>query len=146
MKMKKPAVAILHVIGLVLLVAFGFLEAQESTIISDSDINVTHFEDLAYPAIAGGASVQGVVVLRLRLDDRGSVVEAVPISGAPLLIRGTVDSAKKWRFRPNAQKLAVIVYNFRIEGVCHPGGWSSQMIFYPPNLAAVTACGRTTEP
>lgn len=146
MRIKATVIGISYVVGTLLIFAFGFAAADELTTVSDTEINVTHFEDLAYPAVAGGASVQGVVVVSAKLGDHGNVIDAVALSGAPLLVRGVIDNAKKWRFRPNRQKVAIMVYNFRIEGVCHPGGWSSQMIFYPPNFAAVTACGRTTEP
>jgi outer membrane biosynthesis protein TonB len=119
--------------------------AQQDGTISDKDISVVDFEDLSYPAVASW-NTQGIVVVRVKLDDQGNVVDAVAISGSPLLTRASIDNAKKWRVEPNSQKAAVIVYNFRIEGICRPSGWSSQMIFYPPNFAAITACGRPTVP
>jgi TonB family protein len=120
----------------------GWAVAQQEPVVHDKDIRVVDFVDLTYPMIADSAHTQGVVVVRVKLDDSGKVVQAEAISGADLLIRASVDNAKQWRFEPNSQKAAVIVYNFRIEGFCHPGAAGSQMIFYPPNLAEITACGR----
>jgi hypothetical protein len=116
--------------------------AQQSGPVNDKDINVISYEDLDYPAIAVLAHVQGVVVVRLRLDDHGKVLGAEALSAASLLAGPSVDNVRKWRFEPNPEKAEVIVYNFRIEGACHYGGPHSQMIFYPPNLASITACGR----
>jgi TonB family protein len=130
------------VIGFLLVAAFSCARAQQDTTISDKDVNVTDFADLAYPPIAATASVQGVVVVRVRLDDQGKVVDALAVSGSPLLISASVRNARRWRFEPNSQKAAIIVYNFRVEGMCPNDGASSHMVLYPPNLAAITACGR----
>ncbi len=136
---------VLTVAALFLTGFLGHAVAQDGTI-ADKNIKVVSFEDLSYPAVAGSANIQGVVVVRVKLDDRGEVLDAVAMSGSPILVHASVENAKKWRFEPNSQKAVIIVYNFRIEGTCHPGGWSSQMILRPPNFAQVTACGRTTEP
>jgi TonB family protein len=130
------------VAGLLLITSLSTARAQRDTTISDKDINVTDFADLAYPPIAATASVQGVVVVRVRLDDQGKVVDALAVSGSPLLISASVRNARRWRFEPNSQKAAIIVYNFRVEGMCPNDGASSHMVLYPPNLATITACGR----
>jgi TonB family protein len=130
------------VAGLLLITSLSTARAQRDTTISDKDVNVTDFADLAYPPIAATASVQGVVVVRVRLDDQGKVVDALAVSGSPLLISASVRNARRWRFEPNSQKAAIIVYNFRVEGMCPDDGASSHMVLYPPNLAAITACGR----
>jgi outer membrane biosynthesis protein TonB len=134
-------------IALPVLAALSGALAQKGGTIADKDINVVDYVDLSYPPIAVLAHVQGVVVVRLKLDDQGKVLDAEALSGTPLLTGPSVDNAKKWRFEPNSQKAAVIVYNFRIEGDCHySSGSSSQVIFYPPNLAAITACPGPTQP
>jgi hypothetical protein len=131
-----------------MLMLLGFIAptralAQQARAINDRDINVMDYEDLEFPAIAVTAHVEGAVVVRLKLDDQGKVLGAEALSGPSLLTHQSVENAKKWRFRPNSEKAAIIVYNFRIEGACHPvrqGGSASQMIFYPPNFAAITVC------
>jgi hypothetical protein len=57
----------------------------------------------------------------------------VPLLGHPILLTACVLSAQKWRFRPNAQKKAVIVYDFRLDGE-GPG----QTILEPPNFVTIT--------
>jgi len=97
-----------------------------------------------YPAVR--AHIQGVVVVRLKPEDQGKVPDAEAHSGASLLTGPSVENARKWRFEPNTQKAGVIVYNFQIKGECHYyGGESSQVSFYPPNLAAITACNDPTQ-
>ncbi len=133
-------------IGLVLASTFGRAVAQQETTINDKDISVSDYEDLNYPNIAVISHIQGVVVVRVKLDDHGRVLDAVALSGASLLTGPSVENAKKWRFEPNSKKGAVIVYNFRIEGACHYHRPSSLMIFYPPNFVEITACPSPPQP
>jgi TonB-like protein len=145
--MKTTWIRILFLTGLLVLADLSCALGQKDGAIADKDINVIDYKDLSYPAIAVLAHVQGVVVVRLKLDDQGKVLDAEALSGAHLLTGPSVDNAKRWRFEPNSEKAAVIVYNFRIEGACHySGGSSSQVIFYPPNLAAITACPGPPQP
>ncbi len=114
---------------------FKLVRSQRGGTVSDMDMKVLHYEELRYPTLAKSASIQGVVVVQVKLDDKGNVVEAAAISGNPALI-GTADclaNAKKWRFQPSAQKTAVIVYNFRLVF-----GAPDQFIFQPPNFATIT--------
>lgn len=131
--------------GIVLLaVAFlwsgplGSLQAQQNETLYDKDIKVVDFVELSYPPLGRTAHIEGVVVVRVRLDDHGEVLNAVAISGSDILIPDCLANVKKWRFRPNAQNAAVIVYNFRMIA-----GTSvseiSQFSFQRPNLATITA-------
>ena len=87
---------------------------------NDEDLKVVHFEDLRYPPLGRLERIQGVVVVRVKLDEKGNVVEPEAISGAKLLIPESLANAKKWSFQPNSEKAAVIVYNFRLtSGYCH---------------------------
>ena len=132
-------------IGLVAVCAFGTARAQQDDTIHDSDLKVLGFEKTLYPHIAMVAHVEGVVVVRVKLDDQGHVVEAVAISGTELLIPGCLTNARKWQFQPNSQKAAIIVYNFRLKGVCGERE-SNQFILQRPNLASITACSPTVQP
>jgi hypothetical protein len=77
--------------------------------------------------------------VKVTLDAEGRVVESTAISGARYLIPDCLTNSKKWLFRPNANKDAVIVYNFRIiNGLCN--SITSQSIFQAPNFLSVTSC------
>jgi hypothetical protein len=119
--------------------------AQTDQIVEDKDVRVVRSENLTYPHSVQTSNLQGVVVVRLRLDGRGKVVDAAAISGNPILARISVENGKKWQFEPNAQKSAILVYDFRIEGICS-SVTGSQMIFHPPNFVSIIGCGITVQP
>lgn len=101
---------------------------------------VTSFEEMSYPHLARLANIEGVVVVRVILDDDGKVVSASAITGHDLLVRQALPNASKWRFLPNSSKAAVIIYEFRFaDGTC--GDTRSQLfVFREPNVASVIAC------
>lgn len=104
------------VVLLVWLLATGRVWAQQ---LSDRDIKVASFEELKYPPLGLTARVQGLVVVRVNLDNDGRVVDAVAISGDPVLVPSTLTNVKKWRFSSNDQKTAVVVYDFTLERGCY---------------------------
>jgi TonB-like protein len=115
------------------------LKAQQDRVVTDDDMKVVTFEDMNYPALGRTARVQGVVVVEVKLDDQGRVVEAMAISGKQVFIPDCTANARKWRFRPNAQKAAVIVYNFRLsDGISNSG--CDRFMLEPPNFATITTC------
>jgi TonB family protein len=120
----------------------AFVRAQQSETINDEDIHVVDFVGLAYPTIPQTATVEGVVVIRVRLNEQGKVSEAYAISGPKLLINASLENAKKWSFEPNAKKAAILIYEFRIRGECPRDNNSSQFVFEKPNFSTVTACRR----
>ena len=131
--------AAICIIGLLAASSFRYIGTQQDRVINDRDIKLVNFEDLAYPTLGRTAHVQGVVVLRVKLDDQGKVADAIAISGAEALIPDSLANAKKWRFQPNAQNAAVIVYNFRLTGWISKSG-CSQFMLEPPNFATITGC------
>lgn len=120
--------------------------AQRDQPVEDKDIKVVEFENLSYPQIARATHITGVVVLRLNLDADGKVLEGQVVSGNPLLTRVCIENAKKWRFKPNSQKAVILVYDFRLDGLCPRNVESSQLLLYPPNLINVTGCVETVQP
>jgi hypothetical protein len=125
------------------LIALSCATAAQTGTIYNKDIKVVDYEDMQFPAIALLAHVEGVVVVQVKFDYQGNVTDADALSGPSLLTNLSAQNAKKWRFEPNSQKAAIIVYSFRIEGACHAGhggGYTSQMIFFPPNFAEITVC------
>ena len=105
--------------------------------ILDEDVKPLYFETLAYPVMARISRIQGVVVIRVMLSDDGTVVSARPISGPKELIPECLANSKKWRFEPTPDKMAVIIYEFRIDGLCQLP-CASQFTFRPPNSARIT--------
>jgi TonB family protein len=139
------------VLGALLVLACGLLPAQQDRHeqpIKDEDIVVISFEELRYPAIARTSRVQGVVVVKVNLDETGKVVSATAISGSKMLISDSLSNAQKWRFRPSVGKNAVIVYDFRLaDGRCDPTkGTGLLFVFREPNIASITSCMDPVQP
>lgn len=136
------------IFGLVLLLTWSLAvqgAAQSEKTVDNEEIKVVNFEELRYPPNARMSHIEGVVVLRVKLDGEGNAVESAAISGPKLLISDCLANAKKWHFQPNSSRSVILVYNFRIEGLCH-GNASSQFILHPPNLATVTSCDAVAQP
>ncbi len=134
---------------LVGLLAVNFLlaiSAAENQAITDKDISVVSFEELRYPALALQTRTEGVVVVLVKLDNDGKVVQASPISGSSLLIPDCLANANKWRFRPNSEGAAVIVYNFRLQSAKKCKAATPSFTLLRPNFANITACPMTIQP
>lgn len=120
-------------------------QAQLEPTINDKDMSVIDFAELGYPPLARQTRTQGVVVVRVRLDNDGKVSEGIAISGPELLVADSVANAKKWRFRPNAHRAAVIVYNFRMP-LASCKSVASFFMFQAPNFATITGCETPVNP
>jgi TonB family protein len=95
---------------------------------------------LAYPPVARLARVQGIVVIKVTFNDQGEVTSASAIAGRRTLIPHFLANAKKWRFKPGAQKSAVIVYQFKLDdGACQDDSHSLFRLLYG-DFASITAC------
>ena len=143
--MKNGQTHLLVVLIVSLVLTPAVIIAAADNVVRDEDVKVVSFEDLRYPPLARMERVQGAVVVRVTLDDKGNVVESEAVSGAKLLLPDSLANAKKWRFRPNPSKAAVIVYNFRLTyGLCNT--LTSQFNFLPPNVATITTCEQPVQP
>jgi outer membrane biosynthesis protein TonB len=119
--------------------------AQQNAQPRGDGVTITQFKDLVYPELARQLRVQGAVVVQAKLDDQGGVVDAVAISGPPMLVPSTLINIKNWRFKPNDSKSAVVVYHFIfIEGRCESHG--SLFVLEPSNLATIIGCVPATNP
>jgi hypothetical protein len=126
--------------------SFALAQKAQEEIVNDEDIIVASLTEMEYPSFARLAPhTEGVVVVRVRVDDEGKVISSQAISGPKTLLEACLANAMKWRFHPNSKKLAVIIYEFRIDGFCSKG---SHFTFRQPNFAAVTGCrfGESTSP
>jgi len=66
----------------------------------------------AYPPLARHAGVQGIVLLRVEVDEKGNVVQIEVVRGHPLLVNAAVEAVKQWKYRPtlvNGGAVPVIV-------------------------------------
>ncbi len=136
--MKTNLTTVALFLGLAFLISPHYLAAQDDAPIDDKDIKIVHFEELNYPPLARAARIEGAVVIRVSFDDRGNVVKAVAISGKEPLIDYCLANAKKWKFEPNARKMAVLVYHFTLPpAVCGP---DFSFFMLEGNLVTITAC------
>jgi TonB family protein len=69
----------------------------------------TKYVEPLYPALAKSAHIEGRGELRLVVDSRtGDVTNVTVASGHPMLISNATETAKQWRFAPNAANLEPI--------------------------------------
>jgi TonB family protein len=120
--------------------------APGSALPSFNALEVVHFEEMKYPAIAQYApnESRGPVVLKVTIDEQGKVAQAFTMSGNPLLTPEALANIKKWQFSAAKANTGVIVYNFR-RTLAECGSLNSLFIFEPPNLVTVSACIEATE-
>ena len=117
----------------------GGANAQSNPTISSRDSRVVDFEDMRYPPLARTARIQGVVVIRVTLDDAGRVKNADALSGPALLVEDSLANVRKWRFQPNPEKSAVAVYHFEMPGAACKSVASFFML-QGNNLATIIGC------
>lgn len=92
-----------------------------------------------YPPIAITANVSGDVKVVVTLDKAGSVTKVRIVSGNPLLRRAAMEAAKRWRFKPGADRRHVHLF-FLFQMV--PRGTPAKEItpvFTPPYRVEVRA-------
>ncbi len=53
-----------------------------------------------YPELARQARVQGLVLLRVTIDEKGDVVKIEVVRGHPLLVDAAVKAVRQWKYRP----------------------------------------------
>jgi TonB family protein len=101
--------------GIGFILAFGAsapIRAQEVSGVSAEEIqqHIDHQVAPVYPPIAKAARVQGVVVMDLRIDEKGKIGATKVVSGPPMLQQAAIDCVKQWTFRPfesNGSPIAV---------------------------------------
>jgi TonB family protein len=113
--------------------------------LNPGDLRVVHFEEMKYPEIAQRAPnpPEGVVIVKVGLDEQGKVSEAKLISGNPILVPDTLANIRKWQFSSSKGRVGIIVYNFRrILGQC--GSLTSLFALQHPNFVTVMGCVTAT--
>jgi TonB family protein len=138
--MRRLSKYLLLLFGVLLVGARSAPSAFQEETLHDENVKLVSFEDLPYPPAARMAKVQGVVVVRVKLEEDGRVLSTLAISGNKALIPDTLSNARKWRFAPNSQRSVVIVYEFRLtDGACHDNSHSLFQLIHQ-NFASITAC------
>jgi TonB family protein len=120
-----------------------YAQEKQRSKISDSEIQVVTYQGMNYPPLALQTRVQGVVVVLLKLNNEGDVIDASALSGSDLLVDTCLADAKKWKFKPNVNHEVIIVYNFRLSYAFGCESKSSLFILDAPNFVNVTDCVRT---
>ncbi|HEV2378926.1 MAG TPA: TonB family protein [Terriglobia bacterium] len=65
--------------------------------------NILYGPAPAYPQIAAGARVEGLVRLAATLNEDGTIQDLKLISGPPLLVKAAMDAVSTWRYRPTVR-------------------------------------------
>lgn len=99
---------------------------------------------VSYPLLARWARITGLVVVRLSLEPDGSVKEAEPVSGHPLLAEAAKANAEKWKFRQSGPSRGqardpYLVYRFVLKGSCAANDCRQGFIVELPNFVKVTS-------
>jgi hypothetical protein len=115
----------------------GIGRPEESAPVLDEAVETLHAEPMIYPLYARVRAIEGVVVIRATVDLEGRVRETQALSGPKGLLSEPVENIKKWRFAQPGHSPVVVVYWFRIRGLCEPPCHTG-FEFYPPNLAVIT--------
>ena len=98
---------------------------------------IAHFEQMRYPLSARIRAVEGVVVLKGSVSSKGSVEQVSVLSGPPLLTEDAASNLRKWLFQSPLAGDVIVVYWFRISGLCE-APCPSSVEFHPPNLMVIT--------
>src|SRR2546428_14076687 len=87
-----------------------------------ADWEPTEVVGLTYPRAARLARISGVVVLRVSLDNQGSVTGTTVLSGHPVLAQAAGENAQEWKFkksdRSSTSEDSILVYRFSLSGTC----------------------------
>lgn len=118
-----------------------------NAMVSDADVEVSKFEEMEYPRLAALARIQGVVVVQAKLNGQGEVEDASTVSGNPILAKDCLANVREWRFRPNSNSTAIVVYSFRFpcDSLSYKSDYQHQFVLEYPNFAEVTGTPRTIQ-
>jgi Gram-negative bacterial TonB protein C-terminal len=112
--------------------------AQQQQTIFDKDIQVLKLTNPVYPAIAHTAHIEGVVVVRVSLDDKGSVTDATALSGPKFLIPASIDSAKASQYKRNPERAVIMVYRYVFSAPAREPN-HDLVVLYRPNFVTIRA-------
>ncbi len=75
-----------------------------------------HFEVPKYPELARDAGIEGIVAIKVLVDETGKVIEAVVLSSdvTPAMEKAAVAAARKCKFKPAKQRTVPVKANVMI--------------------------------
>jgi hypothetical protein len=131
-------VKILLAIVIVITGCSSVFSGEQDITVYDEDAGQIGVAAVDYPGKGIAAMLEGVVVVRVTLGNHGDVEAATAVVGPSPLIPSCLASAKNSNFRPNPQKRAFIIFEFRRgDGPCPEGTYS---LFRPPNIVEMIEC------
>jgi len=83
--------------------AKAFNEFARGAVKAEGDVNPPRLikeSAPVYPEAARQAGVEGVVILGVRADETGAVVDAIVLRSIPLLDQAAIDAVKRWAYEP----------------------------------------------
>lgn len=105
--------------------------------IRNEEVEVLHAERMDYPLAARIHNAQGSVIVKVSVGSDGKVSSAEALMGAQYFIPDVLKNAAKWTFSHTDHGTAMIVYVFRVEGLCELP-CHGNFTFYPPNVVLVS--------
>ncbi|HJW08896.1 MAG TPA: TonB family protein [Holophagaceae bacterium] len=75
---------------------------------------VLHQVDPIYPAFARAARIQGPVVLKMTVDERGQPIQVEVLEGHPVFHEAARQAARQWRFEPARMDGQPVIATFRL--------------------------------
>jgi TonB family protein len=90
-----------------------------------------------YPPLAALARVSGNVVIRVEIDASGSVTKAELVSGHPLLAKGALDAARRWRFESEPIQARTTEVKFKFVMLPEQSESNVETTFFPPDKVEV---------
>ncbi|MBS1788568.1 MAG: energy transducer TonB [Acidobacteria bacterium] len=90
-----------------------------------------------YPSVAKAAKASGAVQVQITISEEGKVIDAVAISGHPLLRDAALEAARQWEFKPTelsgkpVKVQSTLTFNFTLAGeenTSSSNGESNQMM------------------
>lgn len=90
-----------------------------------------------YPPIAVLARLSGSVIVRVTVDEAGTVTRADATRGHPVLRRAATEAAKKWKFEiaPDSSRTALLEFDFKV--LPEKSDLEGETTFMPPNRVEV---------
>lgn len=79
-------------------VGAGVGPGKQAVVLSIEDLDIESYEKPEYPRIAELGGIEGVVKVRLLVDESGVPIKVWAIEGSPLFIPSAIKSLQKWRF------------------------------------------------
>ena len=104
-----------------------------------SDPRLVEFVPLSYPPLARQIRLSGDVRVRVSVNDDGSVSEATPINGHPLLRQAALDAIRNWRFESGGEpRQFQVLCTFLVVGTATSDPVDQTLVVGPKHIKLLT--------